>query len=217
MSKKLSLKLKVLIASGLIAAGVGASYGAVWAYAQNSDEVKGSFPPFSKEALKNNYASIKEEGVLTPQLGILDPLKEKKVADLNEDATEFWFLNKPEERMDLDTFFQKYYEIYQEGFILEVKYASFSFFDEYVLAVRPKQFIDFSKWFMTNVAWGPDILTLESFRIVKGAEQRGNSITLGSHSTDKKNQVKLNSSLMLSLVHFQFLVHTQEEDLHQML
>ncbi|VEU73334.1 Uncharacterised protein (plasmid) [Mycoplasmopsis gallopavonis] len=191
MSKKLSLKLKVLIASGLIAAGVGASYGAVWAYAQNSDEVKGSFPPFSKEALKNNYASIKEEGVLTPQLGILDPLKEKKVADLNEDATEFWFLNKPEERMDLDTFFQKYYEIYQEGFILEVKYASFSFFDEYVLAVRPKQFIDFSKWFMTNVAWGPDILTLESFRIVKGAEQRGNSITLGSHSTDKKESSEI--------------------------
>ncbi|QNM93957.1 PDxFFG protein [Mycoplasma sp. Pen4] len=39
---------------------------------------------------------------------------------------------------------------------------------------------------MQNVAWGPDLLTLDSFRIVKGVEQNGNAITLGSHSTAHK-------------------------------
>ncbi|WP_036452701.1 PDxFFG protein [Mycoplasma buteonis] len=192
MAKKLSLSTKTLISLGLIGIGFGATYGAMYAYSKNSDEVKGSKNPYTKEELANNYSLIRnEKGDLTPTLAILNPLKNHKVADINEDGTLYWFVDNPEEKMDLDTFFKKYYEIYQEDFILEVKYASFSFYDEYVLAVRPKQFIDFTKWFMNNVAWGPDILTLESFRIVRGAEQHGNSITLGSHSTDRKESSEI--------------------------
>ncbi|VEU71108.1 PDxFFG protein [Mycoplasmopsis glycophila] len=192
MAKKLSLKSKILISLGMIAAGAGIAYGSMYQYAQNSDEVLGSDRPYSKEQLANRYAEIrKSDGELAPTLSILDPLKENKVADLNEDGTLFWFLDQPSQKMDLETFFRAYFERYQESFVLEVKYASFSFYNEYVLAVKPKQFINFSKWFMNEVAWGPDILTLESFRIVPGAEQRGNSITLGSHSTDRKESSEI--------------------------
>ncbi|WP_426461065.1 PDxFFG protein [Mycoplasma hafezii] len=192
MAKKLSLTTKVLISLGVIGAGFGAAYGAMYGYASNSDEVKGSEKPFTAKELANNYSKIRnEKGELNPTLAVLNPLKDQKVAKTNADGTLYWFIDNPSEKMDLDTFFKKYYEIYQEDFILEVKYASFSFYNEYVLAVKPAQFIEFTKWFMNNVAWGPDILTLESFRIVRGAEQRGNSITLGSHATDKKESSEI--------------------------
>ncbi|WAM03356.1 hypothetical protein ONA22_06665 [Mycoplasmopsis cynos] len=65
----------------------------------------------------------------------------------------FSFANDPSSKFyDFNEFFKKYFEIYNESFVLEVKYTSFSFFDEYVLAVHPKQFIEFTKWFIDNVA-----------------------------------------------------------------
>lgn len=66
---------------------------------------------------------------------------------------------------------------------IRIKYGSFSFYDEYVLAVISKQFLEFSNWFITNVAWGSNLLTLDSFRLVPRVVQNGNAITLGSRST----------------------------------
>ncbi|WAM11516.1 hypothetical protein ONA00_05485 [Mycoplasmopsis cynos] len=51
--------------------------------------------------------------------------------------------------------------------------------------------MEFTKWFIDNVAWGPDLVTLESFRIVPGVEQNGNAITLGSHSTVHKESSEI--------------------------
>ncbi|UWD34528.1 PDxFFG protein [Mesomycoplasma molare] len=184
LKKKLSLTAKVLISSGIILTSSAAAIGGAFLFANLSDEVNGSKSNLTSEELKNDYSKIYDsDRNLKPQLSVKDPLKKQTVALLNEEGTEFWFKNNPNTKYNFEDFFQKYYEKYEESFILEVKYGSFSFYNEYVLAVRPKQFIEFTKWFFTNVSWGPDLVTLESFRLVPGVEQNGNAITLGSHST----------------------------------
>ncbi|QKT05494.1 PDxFFG protein [Mycoplasma sp. OR1901] len=185
--KKLNLKSKVLLSLGIIAAGAGISIASMFAYANNSDEVNGSYSHISSEELKNDYSVIYGENKeLKPEVAILDPLKKNVVAKTNEDQTLFWFTNKANIKYNFGDFYNEYFEKYKESFILEVRYGSFSFYDEYVLAVTPQRFVEFTKWFINNVSWGPDLLTLESFRIVPGVEENGNAITLGSHSTIHK-------------------------------
>ncbi|WLP85780.1 PDxFFG protein [Mycoplasma seminis] len=184
MLKNWSLKSKILLSLATLAVGSGIAIGSMIAYAENSDEKLGPLSPANKQLFDNSYAKIYDEkGELKPELRILDAQKKSSLAVVSLDGSEFAFKESPEDKMDFDEFFNEYYKRYNEPFVLEVKYGSFSFYDEYVLAVHPKQFIEFSNWFIKNVAWGPDLLTLNSFRIVPGVEQNGNAITLGSHST----------------------------------
>ncbi|WP_416738684.1 PDxFFG protein [Mycoplasma sp. 005V] len=184
MIKNWSLKTKVLLSLAALSVGAGIAIGSMVAYAENSDEKLGPLSPANKMLFNNDYAKIyDEEGNLKPELAILDPQKKNKVAGVSADASEYWFIQEPSKKYNFTDFFNAYFEKFNEAFILEVKYGSFSFYNEYVLAVHPEQFIEFSNWFIKNVAWGPDLLTLDSFRIVPGVEQNGNAITLGSHST----------------------------------
>lgn len=190
-SKTISLKKKILTSFGVLTAGSAIAISGMFIYANNSDEVNGTYSSIPKNKLVNDYSSFRVNGELKPELTILDPLKETVVGKVSEDYTEFWFESNPSKKYTFDEFFNIYYQIYNESFILEVKYGSFSFYDEYVLAVNPKQFIEFTKWFIDNVSWGPDLLTLNSFRIVPGVEQNGNAITLGSHSTLHKESSEI--------------------------
>ncbi|WP_322962073.1 PDxFFG protein [Mycoplasmopsis cynos] len=192
-TKKLTLKTKTLLSLGIISALSISAIGGMFAYAKNSDEVNGSYSHLSPLDLKNDFSSIRDtNGNLKPQISILDPSKKNIIGKIDSSYTMFSFANDPSSKFyDFNEFFKKYFEIYNESFVLEVKYGSFSFFDEYVLAVHPKQFIEFTKWFIDNVAWGPDLVTLESFRIVPGVEQNGNAITLGSHSTVHKESSEI--------------------------
>ncbi|MFV8479693.1 PDxFFG protein [Mycoplasma sp. T193] len=184
MIKNWSLKTKVLLSLAALSVGAGIAIGSMIGYAENSDEKLGPLSPANKMLFNNDYAKIyDEQGNLKPELAILDPQKKNKVAAISPDASEYWFIQEPSKKYNFTDFFNAYFEKYNEAFVLEVKYGSFSFYNEYVLAVRPEQFIEFSNWFIKNVAWGPDLLTLNSFRIVPGVEQNGNAITLGSHST----------------------------------
>ncbi|VEU58888.1 PDxFFG protein [Mycoplasmopsis gallinacea] len=190
--RKLSLKAKVLISLGIIAAGTSATFAGMFAFANNSDEVKGSKWSNDKTRLVNRFDVIYDaQGELKPEINIVSPSKKDIVGSMSADGTQFWWNESKDQKMSFDDFYENYFKFYNDGFILEVKYGSFSFYNEYVLAVRPKQFIDFTKWFMSEVSWGPDILTLDSFRIVPGVEQNGNSITLGSHSTLHKEESEI--------------------------
>nr|WP_322959075.1 PDxFFG protein [Mycoplasmopsis canis]WQQ12482.1 PDxFFG protein [Mycoplasmopsis canis] len=190
--KKLSLKTKVLLSLGLIALVSGSAIGSMFLFAKHSDEVNGTYSNLKPEDLRNDFSSIRDEqSNLKPEIAILDPSKKRIVGSINSTFDKFSFLNNPNSEYNFDEFFKKYFEIYQESFILEVKYGSFSFYNEYVMAVKPAQFIEFTKWFFNNVSWGPDLLTLESFRIVPGVEQNGNAITLGSHSTTHKESSEI--------------------------
>lgn len=187
---KLSLLQKSILALSTIAVGSGITVGAMYGYANNSDEVQGSLSPTNKQLFNNDYQQIYKNGELTPQLWIMDPLKTGQVASMSDDGSKFWWgtesleeAEKNNKIVDFNTFFNEYYDQYKESFILEVRYGSFKFINEYVVAVKPKQFVEFTKWFITNVAWGPDLLTLDNFRIVPGVEHNGDAITLGNHST----------------------------------
>ncbi|WP_322958499.1 PDxFFG protein [Mycoplasmopsis felis] len=187
MKKKLSLKAKILLSISILTAGSSIAIGSMFAYANNSDEVNGSYLKINENEFKNDYSKIYDDSrTLIPEISILDPLKKIQVATISDsDFSQYSFAGESEV-YNFDNFFKEYFNRYNESFILEVKYGSFSFYDEYVLAVKPKQFINFTKWFIENVAWGPDLLTLDSFRIVPGVEQNGNAITLGAHSTVHK-------------------------------
>ncbi|MGZ9797045.1 PDxFFG protein [Mycoplasma sp. 4013] len=181
---KLSLKAKVLLSASIITFTSAITVAAMYGYANNSDEVRGSSLPVSKEELKNDFSKLYNENhELTPEIFITDPSKENAVGFISPDYKSFGFNDNKSKLYSFEDFFNEYYKRYNESFILAVKYGSFTFYDEYVLAVKPDKFIDFSKWFINNVAWGPDLLTLDSFRLVPGVEQNGNAITLGSHST----------------------------------
>lgn len=182
--KSKSLLLKTGLALGVISLASGVIIGSMIGFAENSAEKNGQLSPANKQLFDNDYSKIYDQnGNLNPELTITNANKTAQTGRISSDATEFWFLDNPNQKYDFDQFFSEYYKRFNEPFVLEIKYGSFSFFDEYVLAVRPKQFLEFTNWFITNVAWGPDLLTLDSFRLVPGVEQNGNAITLGSHST----------------------------------
>ncbi|UUD36503.1 PDxFFG protein [Mycoplasmopsis citelli] len=189
---KLSLLQKTLLAVSTVVIGSGATLGAMLAYSNNSDEVLGSYSAIPKNLLKNDYSLIRDEnGNLKAEVNIVDPLKQRTVAKMSDDGSQYWFVNDEEHKMNFSEFFNAYYKRFQESFIQEIKYGSFNFYNEYVLAVRPERFLEFSKWFIDNVAWGPDLLTLSSFRIVPGVERKGNSVTLGNHSTLHKESSEI--------------------------
>lgn len=182
--KSKSLLLKTGLALGVISLASAVIIGSMIGFAENSAEKNGQLFPANKQLFDNDYSKIYDQnGNLNPELTITNANKTAQTGRISSDATEFWFLDNPNQKYDFDQFFSEYYKRFNEPFVLEIKYGSFSFFDEYVLAVRPKQFLEFTNWFITNVAWGPDLLTLDSFRLVPGVEQNGNAITLGSHST----------------------------------
>lgn len=88
-------------------------------------------------------------------------------------------------------YFDEYYNKYHALPHLNIKYGSFDFFNKYIEAVNPNEFYKFTKWFMKNVSWGPEIITLKSFSIVKGVEMKGNSITLGQHVNKDKESTNI--------------------------
>ncbi|MCV3754128.1 PDxFFG protein [Ureaplasma zalophigenitalium] len=74
---------------------------------------------------------------------------------------------------------------------LTLKTGPIEFVNEYIPALSPDEFIEYTNWFLQNVSWGPDLVTLTKFSLTPGVETQGNSIILGSHSgTREKTQIK---------------------------
>ncbi|MCV3728539.1 PDxFFG protein [Ureaplasma miroungigenitalium] len=74
---------------------------------------------------------------------------------------------------------------------LELKTGPIEFINEYIPALSPDEFIEYTNWFLQNVSWGPDLVTLTKFSLTPGVETQGNAIILGSHSgTREKTQIK---------------------------
>ncbi|QSF13725.1 PDxFFG protein [Mycoplasma sp. Mirounga ES2805-ORL] len=87
---------------------------------------------------------------------------------------------------DVNEYLLDYYYNNQSMPFLKISYGPFVFYNEYVEAVSAKDFYIFTQWFMKNISWGPETITLKSFSIVKGVEMNGNNITLGAHSNKEK-------------------------------
>ncbi|EGV00484.1 hypothetical protein MCSF7_02998 [Mycoplasmopsis columbina SF7] len=171
---------KYALSAGILVAGIGAALGALYGYSLNSNEKVGRNNPTKDSELKNVFVGSDKEAkgnfLTGDKSGVLAEydLETNKVKDRNGNI------------VDVDTYLTDYYKKNRNLPILNIKYGSFNFFNEYIEAVSPAEFFKFTRWFMTNVSWGPEIITLKSFSIVKGVEQNGNSITLGAHANTNK-------------------------------
>ncbi|AJR12092.1 Uncharacterised protein [Mesomycoplasma dispar] len=75
--------------------------------------------------------------------------------------------------------------------IFELKIGVMKFVNEYWDALLPSEFVKYAHWFNKNVSWGPDAITLEHFALKKGVTRSGNNLLLGQHSTERKEETKI--------------------------
>ncbi|VEU78197.1 PDxFFG protein [Mycoplasmopsis columbinasalis] len=175
---------KYVISAGLLIAGVGTTIGGVFASASKSDQKLGKVNPVQGDALINRFVSDIEKDVTTKFMSG-DHLREVALYDTKEDKV-IYTINGQETSADVDQFLLDYFETNRELPSLNIAYGTFNFFNDYVEAVSPSEFFKFTQWFMKNVSWGPEIITLKNFSIVRGVDQNGSSIILGSHKDTNK-------------------------------
>ncbi|MDZ7293355.1 PDxFFG protein [Mycoplasmopsis pulmonis] len=99
---------------------------------------------------------------------------------------------KKENPLSLKEFLNNFIENYKNPnpeFVAEI--GAMKFINEYFESLSPWEFVEYANWFMQNVSWGPDILSLESFVLKKGVVQDGGRITLGSHATINKEKKQI--------------------------
>ncbi|MCA8844114.1 PDxFFG protein [Mycoplasmopsis bovis] len=170
---------KYAISGGVLAGITTITLGAMYSYSKTSNEKLGR-KNFTDEAeLKNIFIGRNAK----PKSYFLEVHNNKHKVDydpLSEIVTD------GKTRLTTTEYLDKYYAKHHALPYLNIKYGSFNFYNQYIEAVSPIEFYKFTEWFMKNVSWGPEIITLKSFSIVKGVEMAGNNITLGSHSNKNK-------------------------------
>lgn len=170
---------KYVISAGVLAAATAITLGSLYGCAKNSDEKLGKAHTGNPKDFKNYFVSVDKA-----ESNFVTTDKSKKVAKF--DFAKNQVIKENGQAISVDEFLDQYYREHHNLPFLNIKYGSFNFYNEYIEAVSPLEFQKFTNWFMTNVSWGPEIITLKSFSIVKGVEMHGNSITLGAHSSKNK-------------------------------
>ncbi|MEE3928471.1 PDxFFG protein [Mycoplasmopsis ciconiae] len=187
--KKMKNVYKYLIAALTTATVFGCALAAIKIYRDNSSEVVGPVNPKVRE-FKNVFLQANQK----PKISLYDRTKSREInakflIDLDEKTQEF--TSKVEYKNKVVPYSEFFEDFYKEnGFlpIFEFDYGSFKFYNEYLEAVSPEEFYKFAQWFVKNVSWGPEMISLKSFSIVKGVERNGNAITLGAHSNTNKEE-----------------------------
>lgn len=75
--------------------------------------------------------------------------------------------------------------------IFNVRVGVMNFVNEYWDALEPQEFLEYALWFIHNVSWGPDAITLQHFALKKGVTRQGNNLLLGQHSGVRKEETKI--------------------------
>lgn len=198
---KLNLKTKVwhkyVISLGSLVLATSITLGSMYGYSKCSADRTGRKNETDPYYLKNKFVQTNEA-----KLYFVSGDKSDKVANIiydknfGHDGWKVQIIEKiknqvANKELDLSEYINNYYNENKHYPILNIKYGSFDFFNEYLEAVSAQDFFDFTRWFMFNVSWGPEIITLKEFSIVKGVEMKGNSITLGSHSDLNKEYMTI--------------------------
>ncbi|WFQ93880.1 PDxFFG protein [Mycoplasma feriruminatoris] len=175
---------KYAISAGLIIAATATILGSAYKYSTTSVEKLGGKNFSDKESFKNAF--IDPNTLPVTQFSEIHNNKFKVDYDPVKNVVK---LNGKE--MTVEKYLDEYYKKYHALPYLNIRYGSFNFYNQYIEAVSPQEFYKFTQWFMKNVSWGPEIITLKSFSIVKGVEMNGNSITLGAHSNKNKEDTTI--------------------------
>ncbi|AHH45349.1 PDxFFG protein [Mesomycoplasma bovoculi] len=75
--------------------------------------------------------------------------------------------------------------------IFNVRVGLMNFVNEYWDALEPQEFLEYALWFVNNVSWGPDAISLQHFALKKGVTRKGNNLLLGQHSGLRKEETKI--------------------------
>ncbi len=188
---KLNWKTKVwpkyAISFGALILATSITLGSLYAYSKKSSDRLGRENPTKPYFLRNKFVQTKDA-----KSYFVTSDKSKILANVDLDKEEVFFEeNGKTKKMTVEEYVQHFYNVNKRYPTLNIKYGSFDFFNEYLEAVTAKDFKQFTDWFMFNVSWGPEIVTLKEFSIVKGVEMKGNSITLGSHSDQNKEYMTI--------------------------
>ncbi|QVK02728.1 PDxFFG protein [Mycoplasma mycoides] len=175
---------KYAISASLIIAATTAILGSAYKYSNTSVEKLGRKNFSDEESFKNAF--IDPNALPVTQFSEIHNNKFKVDYDPLKDVVK---VNGKE--LSVDKYLDQYYKKYHALPYLNIRYGSFNFYNQYIEAVSPQEFFKFTKWFMKNVSWGPEIITLKSFSIVKGVEMNSNSITLGAHSNKNKEETTI--------------------------
>ncbi|MBU4689985.1 PDxFFG protein [Mycoplasma zalophidermidis] len=132
--------------------------------------------------LKNEFVDPSVGAVLS----FVNTDKDKTIGEFDPNKGPDGLVKYKDKWVDYNDFLKIYYNENHTMPFLNIRYGMFDFYNEYIEAVSAKDFYEFTQWFMKNVSWGPEIITLKEFSIVKGVELNGNNITLGSHSNKDK-------------------------------
>ncbi|QBF34843.1 PDxFFG protein [Mycoplasmopsis phocirhinis] len=169
---------KYLISLGIVAVAAGATIGVLKHNSSNPTLQPGT----EASGLSNEFLDLSKE----PKLTFVNSEKNSEIATFDPNRGEDGIVNFRGKELSYNEFLKQYYEANRAYPFLNIRYGMFDFYNEYLEAVSAKDFYSFTKWFMKNVSWGPEIITLKEFSIVKGVELQGNNITLGSHSNQDK-------------------------------
>ncbi|VEU75645.1 Uncharacterised protein [Mycoplasmopsis maculosa] len=182
--KKINLKTlvwpKYAISAVLLSAITAATLGTMYFYSKNSDDNLGKENPTKRDDLVNEFIDRS-----TPPKTYFIEAQNQATKEQYDPKTDTVILSDGSVVSTVD-YLDAYYKKHHAMPYLKISYGSFNFFNQYIEAVSPIEFFKFTEWFMNNVSWGPEIITLKSFSIVKGVEMNGNNITLGSHSNRNK-------------------------------
>ncbi|VEU78195.1 PDxFFG protein [Mycoplasmopsis columbinasalis] len=175
---------KYVLSAGILAAGVATALSAVYLHASKSDEKTGKTNPVAPEALINRFVSNIETDVVA-KIVTKDHLSEVASYDFKNDKINYT-INGENKSVDVDTYLADYFEANRELPSFQISYGTFNFFNDYIESISAAEFFKFTQWFMQNVSWGPEIITLKSFSLVRGVEHNGNAILLGQHEEKNK-------------------------------
>lgn len=192
--KKLSLGVKTAIAAVTSIASIGVVFGGLYGYSkiekglvnQNQITESNSFSQFEyTDSKKLKYVSNLEGRFFDGNNQAVAYVDIQKVdGKLIRNKVRF---NNETKLYTEQEFFNEYLKRYNNQTpTLKVKMGPTEFVNDYLEAVGISDFMDYVDWFIQNVAWGPDVLTLDRFRITKGVNKKGSTITLGGHTTLSK-------------------------------
>lgn len=169
---------KYVISASTLALATTITLGVLYGNSKHNDAKLGKKSNIDNESLRNNFFKLEDAKAF-----LISTDKTFNVGEYDFQNNKVVVNGKA---IDVVNFLDNYYKENKNLPFLKVTYGAFNFYNEYLEAVSPSEFFEFTKWFMKNVSWGPEIITLKSFSIVKGVEMQGNSITLGAHSNKNK-------------------------------
>ncbi|TCG11007.1 PDxFFG protein [Mycoplasma marinum] len=171
----MKLWTKSLLAIGVIGATSGVAIGASYVFIKTNSTSSG----YRYQSRLSKYTKIDKLG------NDLQARVVEHAGDFIDDKiAEVDLKSKKINGQNIDDYFVEYAKKHKgvsPDFVIRV--GAMNFDNQYTSAIKPSEFVEFIKWFFQNVSWGPEIVTLTSFSIVRGVENKGGSITLGGHSS----------------------------------